>query len=345
VLVATRAADTEADLAWAAWQAQPPLYQRGGGSEIPYSDLWGAEARATADTGTWELLLQAARGRYLQIRLTLRGNGRSTPLLRALRAHYPRYSYLREYLPAVYQQDAGSQQFVENFLANPEGIFTTVEGLIAQVQTLMDVRTVPAEAVTWLASWLGLALEPGWSDYQRRLLLAHAPAFFQRRGTLPGLLQAILLTVYPQLGPDIFRDDVDLRCTTIRIVERFLTRTQPAVSAGDPTEPAPTGGDDVVAEAAARAHRFTVMLPTEIDSSTQRLVERIVALEKPAHTSFTVKQYWALFRVGEVRLGLDTVLGRGGRFETFRLGETALAEGTLGAAFPYSLTTRTVIAR
>jgi hypothetical protein len=70
-----------------------------------------------------------------------------------------------------------------------------------------------------------------------------------------------------------------------------------------------------------------------------------VALEKPAHTQFTVKQYWALFRVGEVRLGLDTVLGEGGRFTWIRLGDTALAEGKLAAAYPFVLTDRTVLAR
>jgi hypothetical protein len=41
-----------------------------------------------------------------------------------------------------------------------------------------------------------------------------------------------------------------------------------------------------------------------------------------------------MFRVGEVRLGLDTVLGQGGRFEIFRLGQSALAEGALGAGWP-----------
>jgi len=272
------------------------------------------------------------------MRLTLVGNVRNTPTLRALRAYYPRYSYLKTFLPAAYQQDPVSTSFMEKFLANPEGIFTTVEGLIVQAQYLMDVNTIPSEAVDWLASWLGLVMEPGWTDYQRRLLIAQAPYFFQRRGTLPGLMQLILLTVYPELGPKIFRDDIDQFCTTIRIVERFLTRSRPAVDAGDPTEQEIAPADE------DRAHIFTVMLPTTIEDSTWRLVERIVDLEKPAHTSFTVKQYWALFRVGEVRLGLDTVLGQGSRFETFRLGQTALAEGVLGAAFPYNLTSRTVVA-
>ncbi|MEO0536683.1 MAG: phage tail protein [Cyanobacteria bacterium P01_A01_bin.123] len=341
--IEARAAETIADLEWATWQRQPTPYRRPA-VEVPYSNLWSEIDREDPHTGTWELLFQQLPGRYLQLRLALIGNGRSSPLVRSLRVHYPRFSYLRQYLPAVYQQDLASQTFLDQFLANPEGIFTTVEGLIAQAQTLFDVRTVPTDALDWLADWFGLALEPGWSEYQRRLLIAQAPYFFHRRGTTVGILQAILLTLYPEFGPRLFQDDVAQLCPTVRIVEQFLTRTWPGVAAGDPTDPELTLTANVQADAKARAHRFTVLLPTPLTSATETLIRRIVELEKPAHTAFTIKQYWALFRVGEVRLGWDTVLGQGGQFETFVLGQSALAEATLAAAFPYTLNNRTVLA-
>jgi phage tail-like protein len=294
--IEARAAEAIADLEWATWQPQPNPYRRPA-VEVPYSPLWSEADLADPHTGTWELLFQQVSGRYLQLRLTLIGNGRSSPLVRSLRVHYPRFSYLRQYLPAVYQQDVASQTFLDQFLANPEGTFTTVEGLIAQAQTLFDVRTVPSDALAWLADWFGLALEPGWSEYQRRLLIAQAPYFFQRRGTAVGILQAILLTLYPELGPRLFRDDVAQLCPTVRIVEQFLTRTRPGVAAGDPTDPELTLTANVQADAKARAHRFTVLLPTPLTSTTETLIRRLVELEKPAHTAFTIKQYWALFRV------------------------------------------------
>lgn len=336
--IEVRAAETIADLSTAHWQLQPTLYRRSG-TEIPYGSLWQADEQNDPDAGTWELLFQQVQGRYIEIRLTLTGNGRRTPLVRSLRAHYPRFSYLREYLPDVYQQDPTSHSFLDRFLSNPEGIFTTLEGAIAQVQTHFDPRTVSPESVEWLASWIGLALDPYWSDYQRRLLIAQAPYFYQRRGTVVGLLQIVLLTLYPEFGPRIFTDDVATLCPTVRIVERFLTRRQSSVAAGDPTE----SESSLSNTAKDLAHRFTVLIPTTLSDTMQRLIEQLIELEKPAHTAFTIKQYWAMFRVGEVRLGIDTVLGRGGQFETFEIGRSALAEATLGDAFPYHLRNRTVL--
>jgi phage tail-like protein len=343
VQIETRAADDTDDLQWLPWQPEPAPYLRHAGAELPFYQLWSEEALRNPGTGTWELLFQQARGRYLEIRLTLRGNTRTTPHLRALRAYYPRFSYLKQYLPAVYREDAESAQFLDSFLANPEGVFTTLEGQIAQVQALFDVRSAPSDALDWLAGWIGLALDPAWTDYQRRLLLAHADYFYRRRGTKPGVLQAILLAIKPELGPAIFQDDVEGIASEVRIVERFRTRTRPAATLGDPTGDDATTGDRLE-EARLRAHSFTVLLPAGTSAEQVNLVERIVKLEKPAHTTFTVKQYWAMFRVGEARLGLDSALGRGGRFDTLRIGATALAGGVLGAAYPFNLPDRTVIA-
>jgi phage tail-like protein len=348
ITVETRTTDethtAESPQQWQAWQPQPTLYQRPLGAEIPFTSLWNAQELESSHTGTWELLFQQTKGRFLQIRLTLEGNSLCTPRIRALRVHYPRFSYLKKYLPVVYQQDQDSMQFLENFLANPEGMFTTIEGMIAQMQYLLDVKTAPNDALDWLASWLGLLLQPAWTDYQRRLLIAHTPYFFQRRGTLPGIMQAVLLAVYPELGPQIFQDkSLNQLASTVRIVEHFLTRNQPGVAIGDPTVQELSVSGNVQEDAKVRAHRFTVMIPAGVSEEMLGLVERIVELEKPAHTAFTVKQYWALFRVGEARLEIDTVLGPGSQFETFRLGQTELSTGTLGAIFPYSLTSRTVI--
>lgn len=68
------------------------------------------------------------------------------------------------------------------------------------------------------------------------------------------------------------------------------------------------------------AHRFIVLLPVRTVSEgggelTDKLAlaRRIVAAEKPAHTEFDVRFYWAMNRLGEARLGEDTALGAGSR--------------------------------
>jgi phage tail-like protein len=70
---------------------------------------------------------------------------------------------------------------------------------------------------------------------------------------------------------------------------------------------------------AARAHRFSVLIPLRAGDATdaatleglRRFAARIVELEKPAHTVFEIRFYFAMNRLGEARLGLDTRLGQG----------------------------------
>jgi phage tail-like protein len=101
----------------------------------------------------------------------------------------------------------------------------------------------------------------------------------------------------------------------------------------------------VVLPANRAAHRFTVLLPmpaadTEGRSPEERraIAQRVVELQKPAHTTFDLKFFWAAFRLGEVRLGEDTLLDRGGRDPRLRqltvLGSEHAGETYLGGGPP-----------
>jgi phage tail-like protein len=495
VQVWSRAADDEANLDGCAWQQEPPLYRRADGSELPFRER--APAPLRQGEGTWELLLQRARGRHLHLRLRLEGNERHSPRLSALRVHYPRFSYLEKYLPAMYRDDADSAAFLDGFLANIEGFYTTLEDRIAAAGVLLDWRSAPAEALAWLAGWLGVALDPAWDAPRQRLFIRHAMLFFQYRGTAHGLRLALSLALDDTL--DETRFDVPERVADnrfgVRLIERYRTRRLPDVLFGDtrqlqsralldarPWRPADGGSalreryaqalgvevstvaefplvvpadeataalwtsfcesvlgfapfdaglerqawqdalaaafgdidtlntawrsayntfDEIVQPARpehddwarhmrnpapartpverlawqafvhsryatatrlnaawgsewpafdlvpvpdrlpgdgaalddwfqfestvlamrATAHRFTVLLPMPAGEAAtpdlpQRrldLARRIVTLEKPAHTVFDLRYYWAMFRVGEARLGLDTVLDEGVR--------------------------------
>jgi phage tail-like protein len=459
VRVWSRAADDRDALEHADWYAEPAPRPRRE-SELPFVDA------PDAHSGTWELLFQRARGRFLGLRLELTGDGRTSPRLRALRAHYPRFSYLDEYLPSVYREDPESASFLDRFLANVEGILTPLEDQIAAVQLLFDPRTAPAEALDWLAGWFDVAVDPAWDEAKRRLFIRRATDFFAARGTIRGLRSALRLALAEHADESLLGEAPPGR-DGARIVERFRLRRAPGVVAGDPTEgggprvvltggrwrpadggealhrrfagalaaaglaaepfpfarpgdpaaeaiwrrfaeetlgfvPGATAADEPLwrdflarryglpAELAAayglpaelapasfddvqlttsvpadgaplqdrfdfesvvlptrrEAHRFSVLLPVPTAGASRgapsdpvalrELVRRIVELEKPAHTVFDIRFFWAAFRIGEARLGADTLLDVGSRAPDLcvpavlgrdYLGETYLHEG------------------
>lgn len=484
VEVWSRAANDEDDLLIAGWDKEPQLHLRADGSELPFvgrldrrSDA-AAKERAKGD-GTWELLFQRARGRFLQLKLAVAGDGRTSPRLRALRAYYPRFSYAVNYLPGVYREDEQSASFLERFLANFEGTLTALEDKIAAVQLLFDVRSAPAEALEWLANWYGVALDPAWDEARRRVFIKHAMEFFAYRGTRRGLELALRLVFDDCIDDSAFSDDPREEARRdargIRLIERYRARNVAPALIGDPTEdetpgfvpatqtklsrrltpsasqlssgyrtelglsgdeefpvtnpggergrawksyaqaalgfvPSAAGAGDesawrdflarryrtvkalndahrsawttfanvplpsslprssalfrdwyefesVVVEMRRTAHRFTVLLPVprtdtfgnEEQNARRALAERIVALEKPAHTKFDIKFYWAMFRLGETRLGEDTLLDFGSRAIALApplvLGTEHLAETRLAPAHPQDVTDRTVVGR
>ncbi len=343
IQVRVRAADSPQLIEQTGWKKQPDLYRRSGGAEIAFYDPWSADSKPLfADTGTWELLFQDIVGRFLQLELTVLGTGRSTPALRALRAWYPRFSYLKNYLPAVYSEDATSASFMDRWLANFEGLYTNLEDKIEHAAELFDPTTAPAEALDWLACWFGVALDPLWQEGRRRFFIHNADKLFRIRGTVPGVEIALRLYIDQVFGDSLF----DLACLgqgKVRIVEWWMTRGVGGLIYGDPTD---TGvrelraltSDDVM----KNAHRFTVLIPHDLSDEQLAMAERIVNLEKPAHTDFQLKRYWDLFRVGEARLGLDTRLGEGSSFSPLQLGASYLPDVYLAARYPFDISDRIV---
>jgi phage tail-like protein len=88
-----------------------------------------------------------------------------------------------------------------------------------------------------------------------------------------------------------------------------------------------------------RAHRFSVLLPRiRVDSALEdeavllAQARRIVEVEKPAHTRFDIRFYWAMNRIGDAKLGLDTSIGQGSRAPELIPG-AVLGRAYTGAAF------------
>jgi phage tail-like protein len=396
VVVATRCANEEALLAGAPQVIEPTLIRRAGGSELPWSPS------CEAGIATWELLFQRAKGRFLEIELTLVGTGRSTPRIRALRAYYPRFSYLSNYLPAVYRENSESASFLDRFLALFEGFFTTIEDKIAAAQMLLDVRGVPADALEWLGGWFSIAFDDAWNERKRRLFLQHAGEFFEWRGTAAGLHAALRLALDDCPDESIFDFAGESPPSGIRIVESFRRRSAtlvPSIAASslNPTDAAAVA-DAAAAEMRAsgasedhtratwtahlgrtygsvtalnralgtaferldavplltaftadwtlfqeavfpvqqHAHDFAVFLPLPPGSGEGprrvAVATRVLQLEKPAHTTFSVDTYWTWFRLGEARLGENTVVDLGSRSPSL-VSPYAINQTRIGASF------------
>lgn len=222
----------------ARWLTEPRPQLRSIGSELPWLRAEAARpTRREAGVGSWELLLQQARGRYLQLRIRLlSGHGITSPRLRALRVWYARFSYPQRFLPAVYREDAVAGQFLERWLANMESTLTGIEDRVVSAQTLFDPRTAPVEMLAWLADWFDVAFDPAWDEWRRRLFVRHALDFFRWRGTVHGLRLALTLAFDRCVEESMFDGPAPEaeRPQSIRIVEAYLTRLVGALVAGDP---------------------------------------------------------------------------------------------------------------
>jgi phage tail-like protein len=336
VSIRARASDDPDLVGVTPWNAQPASYQRTGGPELPWWDPWAdvlaADGVLPDRTGTFELLFQQVTGRYLQLEITLSGGGRSSPLLRSLRAWYPRYSYVDHHLPAVYAAGDSGGAFLTRFLANFEGFYTAIEEKIEHSHLLVDARTTPAPDLPWLASWFALLLEPQWDEARRRFLVRNVDRFYRWRGTVAGLVAMLRAYLQPAVDDTIFCSPSS-GAGGVRVVESFLTRDIAVSESGELTA------------ARGAAHRFDVLIPVGLSDDTLTMIEKIVQAGKPAHTGYLVRRYYELFIVGQARLGLDTQLGDGPRFIPMVTGRDYLAAGFLGYPRPYDITDRIVLDR
>lgn len=128
--------------------------------------------------------LITAAGRYLWVRIVLIGGEQESPTVRSLRVDYPRLSYLR-YLPAVYQEDERSRDFLERFLSLFETFFAAIETRVDHIARYFDAdaSAMSGEFLRWLSTWLAVSVDNNWDDAKLRVLVKRAAEIYQRRGT------------------------------------------------------------------------------------------------------------------------------------------------------------------
>ena len=287
-----------------------------------------AQTDAQVDDAEWDCLIQSPPGRYLWLRLTFNSEGAASPILRSVRAYYPRSSSL-QYLPAVYSEDAPGRDFMDRFLSIFDTIWNGISDQITGMARYFDPAATPTETkkpgdvdfLSWLASWLDLSLDRHWPEEKRRRLLEQAHRLYALRGTPEGLRMHVQL--YTDVEPRIlehfklrrwtFVNHVRLGDQTALWGETIVKRLQldgysrigefQLIDSGDPLRD-PFHHD---------AHQFTIFVPLRgPESETQKqTLDRIVEMAKPAHTLGQVSFVQPRFRVGlQSFVGVDTVIGR-----------------------------------
>jgi phage tail-like protein len=337
----------------AAWMRQP--------SELPGHTGFTGEAPEPNRSGLFTVLLQRSnrpvrtlRGRFLHLRIELRGNLRSTPCVHAARAYGPRFAYADKYLPALYRetlfgpeadavapgQPATRPDFLGRFLANFEGVLTPLEDNVAGSWRLTDPRATPDHALAWLGAWIGVGFEPWFPVARRRAQLRHAPALFRARGTLRGLRLALDVATGGGVGQGriVVLEDHWFRRTLQTVLGLNLDGVDDPLLGGPVVSGNSKVGEtlflseegmekkflalfdaSIQLKAAERrvveeffaslAHRVTIVVHEEAAPEERRLIERIAALEAPAHIAVRVKTANRDFLLGlSALLRVDTYL-------------------------------------
>jgi phage tail-like protein len=268
-----------------------------------------------------DCLVQNQPGRYLQLTLTLRSSGASSPRIHAIKVFFPRQSYL-QYLPAVFQEDDESRLFLDRFLSIFQTSFDGFDRLIDNIWQYFDPFTVPAKFLPWLAAWVALPLDPGMPLPSKRALLASAFQNYLLRGTVAGLQQVIQaytgvpdirilehfrLRQWPRLDRDSYLNQ-GARLFSRNFYARFQTGVNSTIGAFRLTnapEPSSEPFD-------FGANKFSVMFPAHPYrvEAPKAAVQKIVDRERPAHTQAFVCPVFPRLRVGvQATLDVDAYTG------------------------------------
>lgn len=272
----------------------------------------------------WDMLFRKATGRYLWLKVVVSTFDEKTrPAITRMKVYYPRMSYLR-YLPATYQEDEASKEFLERFLSLFETVFYDAELEISRVFRYFDPNSTPQNFLTWLASWLNLALEEGWPEDKKRQFIQQAVTLYKLKGTPVGIGK--LLEIYT--GKKTFIIEHAKAGKPLVLSERGTFKLGiDSVLSQTPIRGFRLGKDAILGRVALRdvaltpedpfislANQFTVVVdlsPGEV-TRYEKGLKRIIDEEKPAHTAYNLRV------IREMRLGRGMYVGISTRVASYQ---------------------------
>ncbi|KQC04770.1 MAG: hypothetical protein APR53_02875 [Methanoculleus sp. SDB] len=145
------------------------------------------------------LFLADDKGRYLWFSVRLQGTSTRSPEVSRITVYFPRSTYL-EFLPAVYQEDEVSSDFLERFLSLFESTWGEIDNEIDHLTRYFDPYGTPPEFLPWLGSWVALSMDEAWPETMQRWLIQNAVRLYKMRGTPAGLVEVIEEFLWEKLG-------------------------------------------------------------------------------------------------------------------------------------------------
>jgi phage tail-like protein len=271
------------------------------------------------------VMVLAGAGRFLWLRLTLLSNGPSTPRITGIELEQPRDGISR-FLPKFIQNSTPEDDFLRRWLALFENAaFDGVSERMDDYAELFDPRTAPAEMLPFLAGWLQVLELARFQDDEDafRFALSQAAELAQTRGTIDGLILAvrIYMGISIQIVESFKRGSgfVLGLGTTIDGLTGPALGCQTMLSAEDgPTwlGDAPVLGDTFLLDCERRfgtvPFAFDVLVAARdvCLSENLALLTQILNVEKPAHTTFRIRQTGAIgFVLGNSVIGQSVTKG------------------------------------
>ena len=152
-----------------------------------------------------------------------------------------------------------------------------------------DYNRAPAEFLSWLAGWVSLTLRHDWDDARKRDFIARAVQLYQLRGTANGVAKFVqVFTVLP-----------------VEISEQSA-----AFQLGIHSQ---IGVDTLLDGGAPFFFTVKLRLPTAdpvLLGQEETIARAIIDLQKPAHTTYSLKVETPQLQVGvQSTVGVDTLLG------------------------------------
>jgi len=266
-----------------------------------------------------ELAFLAARGRYAYLRLTLHGDGRHTPVLRWLRAEFPRDSYLR-YLPAVFSEDPVGRSVSARLLSLFESVNVEISSEISTLRRLFEPYALDPSFLNWLAERLDVLLQPDWPEPKARAALADAFWLYRRRGTraaLERLLRdhggpGIAIVEAHRQRAAFFLGSAALGCGTVlpgSCAPQRLQLDRGVRLGAARLDSSPFVEADPLVD---RRGELDIYLPPAVAANAELVarVTRITQLEAPAGAEVRIVKVAPGVRLGSLgRLGVDAALG------------------------------------